>query len=414
MARLNTITEDGTIHVEDKLLGSDKNGKTFNYKIESLLNFFKIQNQMTDAEIVTAINTELGGTTWQLGGGSGGGGSMSGADIVAAIDFELGSTVWQFDNDTQLTNNEVVTAINTVLGNTNWQIDTNTQLSNTEVVTAINTELGNTNWQTDTDTNTQLTDTEVVTAVNNQLGNTDWQTDTDTQLTNAQVVSAINTELGSTSWQTDTDTNTQLTNAEVVTAVNTELGNTGWQTDTNTQLTDAEVVTAINTQLGNTDWQTDTDTQLTPTEVIAAIDGSIGTGWKREDFATTAQGAKADSAVQTSGGNYSFANVISSTLVTLTISAGSVNWNADGRNLHKIVLTGNCTLENGSNPISGTQYQFIVEQDSTGGYTLAYGSLFKFPGGIAPAIPIAANSKSIITCLFDGTHYLAVSAENFS
>ena len=331
MAQIRNIPNDDTVELEDKLLGSSSQGKTRNYNIELLLDYFKENiGSMTNAEIVAAINTELGGTTWQSSGGPGG--SLTGAEIVAAIDFELGNPDWQ--TDTQLTNAEVVAAINTVLGNTNWQ----------------------------TDTNTQLTDAQVVTAVNNQIGNTDWQTDTDTQLTNAQVVSAINTELGNTSWQTDTDTNTQLT----------------------------------------------------PTEVIAAIDGSIGTGWKREDFATTAQGTKADSAVQTSGSNYSFANVISSTLVTLTISAGSVNWNADGRNLHKIVLTGNCTLENGSNPISGTQYQFIVEQDATGGYTLSYGNLFRFPGGTAPTIPVAANSKSIITCLFDGTHYLAVSAENFS
>lgn len=330
MTKISNIADDNIIDKNDRLLGSDGAGTTFNYKIEDLLAFFKNQNQMTDAEIVDAINSELGGTTWQASGGAGG--SMTGTDIVNAINFELGNPDWQ--TDTQLTDAEVVSAINTVLGNINWQTDTNTQLSNAEVVTAINTELGNTNWQTDTDTNTQLTDAEVVTAVNNQIGNTDWQTDT--------------------------------------------------------------------------------DTQLTPAEVIASIDGSIGTGWKREDFATTAQGAKADSAVQTSGGNYSFANVISSTLVTLTISAGSVNWNADGRNLHKIVLTTNCTLENGSNPISGTQYQFIVEQDATGNHTLAYGSLFKFPGGTAPTIPVAANSKSIITCLFDGTHYLAVSAENFS
>lgn len=334
MAQIRTIPNDDTVELEDKLLGSSSQGKTRNYNIELLLDYFRDNiGSMSNAEIVAAINTELGGTTWQSSGG-GSGGSLTGAEIVTAIDFELGGTTWKFDNDTQLTNTEVVTAVNTVLGNTDWQ--------------------------------------------------------------------------------TDTDTNTQLTNTEVVSAINTELGNTNWQTDTNTQLTNTEVVTAINTQLGNTGWQTDTNTQLTATEVISAIDSSIGTGWKREDFATTAQGTKADSAVQTTGGNYSFANVISSTLVTLTISAGSVNWSADGRNLHKIVLTGNCTLENGSNPITGTQYQFIVEQDATGGHTLSYGNLFRFPGGTAPTIPVAANSKSIITCLFDGTHYLAVSAENFS
>lgn len=348
---------DENIDANDKLLGSGSEGGTKNFKIADLSEYFESYIQASGI-------------------------TMSGSSIVSAINTELGGNSWQIDTDTQLTNAQVVSAINTQIGSTDWQ----SRLSGSEVVNLINVELSGTTWQSGGGT-----------------GGT---------MTGAQIVTAIDFELGSTVWKFDNDT--QLTNAEVVTAINTQLGNTNWQTDTDTQLTNTEVVTAINTQLGNTDWQTDTNTQLTASEVIAAIDSSIGTGWKREDFATTAQGTKADSAVQTTGGNYSFANVISSTLVTLTISAGSVNWSADGRNLHKIVLTGNCTLENGSNPISGTQYQFIVEQDATGGHTLSFGNLFRFPGGTAPTIPVAANSKSIITCLFDGTHYLAVSAENFS
>lgn len=359
MAQIENYLIDENIDADDKLLGSGSEGGTKNFRIADLSEYF-------ESYIQTAGIT------------------MSGSAIVSAINTELGGTSWQIDTDTQLTNAQVVTAINTQIGSTDWQ----SRLSGSEVVNLINVELSGTTWQSGGGSGGTMTGTQIVAAIDFELGNTSWQTDTNTQLTNAQVVTAINTELGNTSWQTDTNTDTQLTNAEVV--------------------------TAVNTQLGNTDWQTDTNTQLTANEVLAAIDGSIGTGWKREDFATTAQGTKADSAVQTTGGNYSFANVISSTLVTLTISAGSVNWSADGRNLHKIVLTANCTLENGSNPISGTQYQFIVEQDSTGGYTLSYGNLFRFPGGTAPTIPIAANSKSIITCLFDGTHYLAVSAENFS
>lgn len=385
MGQIVSYLVDENIDEDDKLLGSGSEGGTKNFRIADLSEYFESYIQASGI-------------------------TMSGSAIVSAINTELGGTSWQIDTDTQLTNAEVVTAINTQIGSTDWQ----SRLSGSEVVNLINVELSGTTWQSGGGTGGTMTGAQIVAAIDFELGSTVWKFDNDTQLTNAQVVTAINTELGNTNWQTDTDTNTQLTNAEVVTAVNTELGNTNWQTDTNTQLTNTEVVTAINTQLGNTDWQTDTNTQLTATEVVAAIDGSIGTGWKREDFATTAQGTKADSAVQTSSSNYSFANVISSTLVNLTISAGSVNWNADGRNLHKIVLTSNCTLENGSNPISGTQYQFIVEQDATGGYTLSYGNLFRFPGGNAPTIPIAANSKSIITCLFDGTHYLAVSAENFS
>lgn len=45
---------------------------------------------MTGAQIVSAINTNLGSTTWQQGGGT-----MTGAQIVTAIDTALGSTAWQ-------------------------------------------------------------------------------------------------------------------------------------------------------------------------------------------------------------------------------------------------------------------------------------------------------------------------------
>ncbi len=43
----------------------------------------------TGYEIVSLIDTQLGGTSWQ------GGGAMTGADIVAAINAELGNTDWQ-------------------------------------------------------------------------------------------------------------------------------------------------------------------------------------------------------------------------------------------------------------------------------------------------------------------------------
>jgi hypothetical protein len=44
----------------------------------------------TGSEIVSLIDSELGGTSWQSGGGG-----MTGAEIIAAINAELGNTDWQ-------------------------------------------------------------------------------------------------------------------------------------------------------------------------------------------------------------------------------------------------------------------------------------------------------------------------------
>lgn len=48
---------------------------------------------LTGADIVALIDTELGSTTWQMGGG--GGGFATAADLVTALNTELGSTTWQ-------------------------------------------------------------------------------------------------------------------------------------------------------------------------------------------------------------------------------------------------------------------------------------------------------------------------------
>lgn len=72
---------------------------------------------MTGADIVAALDTELGSAAWQ-----GGGSTMTGSDIVAAIDAQLGSTVWQGGGGGgTMTGADIVDAINNELGGAGWQ-----------------------------------------------------------------------------------------------------------------------------------------------------------------------------------------------------------------------------------------------------------------------------------------------------
>jgi len=99
--------------------------------------------QLTPAQVVAAIDLNLGQTDWKTGGGV-----MSGAEIEAALDLYFGSEIWKYDNDTNthLTDAQVVTAINTALGNTTWQTGGGT-MSGADIIAAINTELAQSTWQ---------------------------------------------------------------------------------------------------------------------------------------------------------------------------------------------------------------------------------------------------------------------------
>lgn len=67
-----------------------------------------------------------------------------------------------------------------------------------------------------------------------------------------------------------------------------------------------------------------------------------------------------------------------------------------------VTLGGNRTLDNPSNLTSGMVLNFTIDQDGTGTRTLAYGNLYKFPGG-TPALSTAINAKDFISCYYDGT-----------
>ncbi len=105
--------------------------------------------------------------------------------------------------------------------------------------------------------------------------------------------------------------------------------------------------------------------------------------------------------------------VISNKINILKSSGGSISWSGTEGNLYKIVLTEDTILQNPTSPILGATYMFLVNQDATGQWTLDYGNQFLFPDKITPIMDLNANSKNLITTIFDGTHFLVVSIKNF-
>jgi hypothetical protein len=78
-------------------------------------------------------------------------------------------------------------------------------------------------------------------------------------------------------------------------------------------------------------------------------------------------------------------------------STGSGSWAPDRANgpKQKRVLNGNSTLANMTNAAEGDNFYFRIAQNGTGGYTLAFGSGYKFAGG-APDPSVGANDVDAV------------------
>jgi hypothetical protein len=87
-----------------------------------------------------------------------------------------------------------------------------------------------------------------------------------------------------------------------------------------------------------------------------------------------------------------------SAFVTLTDAATvALSWTA-GLN-RTLTLGGDRTMQNPSGGIPGTIRHVRIIQDGTGNRTLAWGNQYKFPGGTAPTITIAAGSVDLVEIL---------------
>lgn len=88
-------------------------------------------------------------------------------------------------------------------------------------------------------------------------------------------------------------------------------------------------------------------------------------------------------------------------------SGSSVATDASLSNNFTLTLATNATLANPTNLIAGHVYNWIITQDATGSRTLAYGTLFKWPGGTAPVLSTTSSAVDLISAIYDGTRLVA-------
>ena len=75
---------------------------------------------------------------------------------------------------------------------------------------------------------------------------------------------------------------------------------------------------------------------------------------------------------------------------TLTDGA-NVAVNLAAYNNFSVTVAGNRNLDNPTNAVPGQSGIIYITQDSTGGRAMTFGSNWKFPGGLAPALSTGAN-----------------------
>jgi hypothetical protein len=93
------------------------------------------------------------------------------------------------------------------------------------------------------------------------------------------------------------------------------------------------------------------------------------------------------------------ANVLSQTLT----DGATISWNTASGQVATVTLGGNRTVAAPTNLKVGT-YILHVYQDGTGGRTLTWNSVFKWPAGIAPVLSTAAGAHDVISLVSDGTN----------
>lgn len=93
--------------------------------------------------------------------------------------------------------------------------------------------------------------------------------------------------------------------------------------------------------------------------------------------------------------------------VTLT-DAATIATDLSLGNQFQVTLGGNRTLGAPTNVVAGQSGVIRVVQDGSGGRTLAYNSVFKFPGGTAPTLTTTANAVDLLAYHCETTTRIAV------
>ena len=120
----------------------------------------------------------------------------------------------------------------------------------------------------------------------------------------------------------------------------------------------------------------------------------------KEGAALVSTQANVPAAVAVTNAAQTFTAAQRGTITTLTDGA-TVTPDFAVTNNYKIELGGNRTLANPTNLTAGQSGVIVINQDSTGSRTLAFGSYWKFAGGTAPTLTTTASASDVIVYFVD-------------
>lgn len=98
---------------------------------------------------------------------------------------------------------------------------------------------------------------------------------------------------------------------------------------------------------------------------------------------------------------------------SLTSSGNSVNTDASLGNTFEVDLNENSTLENPTNLVQGFLYTWYIKQGAGGPYTLDFGNVFKWTGGVAPSVTPVVGAIDKIQAYYDGSNLIASYSKDF-
>ncbi len=88
--------------------------------------------------------------------------------------------------------------------------------------------------------------------------------------------------------------------------------------------------------------------------------------------------------------------------------AATIDWDLDANQVTGVTLAGNRTMAAPTNMKDGAFYALAAIQDGTGGRTLSWNSVFKFPGAIAPTLSAGASARDEFVFRCNGTNLYQV------
>ena len=159
-------------------------------------------------------------------------------------------------------------------------------------------------------------------------------------------------------------------------------------TAASTYLTQSNAASTYQTQSGMSSYLTTANAASTY-QTQAGMSSYVPTS----AIGTTVQAYNANNAVTDTA--QTFTKAQRGAYVTLT-DAATIATDLSLGNQFQVTLGGNRTLGAPTNVVAGQSGVIRVVQDGTGSRTLAYNSVFKFPGGTAPTLTTTANAVDLL------------------